>query len=622
MRRTTLVFLFSLAIFNAQAQLPDSCKLSIGTNLGGLADYGTEIPFVNLMKTCRTWYTKNSDGTGGFDTQLADSIAVRPDGYPTKMPQNVNGQTTSQIVSTIWANTDGWTPGRHVILFDGVGVLQLSGGADSVALSSANRMTFVPNIGGQNYIELKILSSSAANPVRNIRVLMPGTEFTYATQPFNPIWLNKALVFKSFRFMDWTQTNNWGQKDQWDWDSPSLYNWSDRAKMDNYTWANNKGIPYEMTIKLMNDYDVDGWICVPHRASNQYIDSMATMFHTRLEPQHTLTVEYSNEIWNWMFGQAQWCNKYGGINSGLGWPECIAPLIQNCLDRWTAIYGADLSRIKRAVGIQTGWLDVAQRTAYNVNPASFDVVAPTYYFGLGSTADSTLDAMGATATAADIAYWARQTRNTEEKVWINDVKRTIVDSLQKEMAFYEGGQHLTPTPFGEPPTYENALLAIQRDTALYNLYNEWYDYVRTLQSGNKPLQLMNFSFVSTLSARYGSWGILETMNQDTNLVYAPKYSSTIKNMAKGNCFSVSALETSNIFKIKVFPNPVCTNLFLESSTETIERVQILAMDGKQLMVLDLNKKQGNIDVSGLASGSYILKVMGKNGSNTFKVIKK
>jgi hypothetical protein len=112
------------------------------------------------------------------------------------------------------------------------------------------------------------------------------------------------------------------------------------------------------------------------------------------------------------------------------------------------------------------------------------------------------------------------------------------------MVFYEGGQHLTPTPFGEEPTYAQALLDIQRDTAIYNLYNEWYDFVRTLQTGDAPLQLMNFSFVGGRSAKYGSWGILETMDQDTSLIPAPKYQSTIENMVKA-CISKTWTGTVN-----------------------------------------------------------------------------
>lgn len=608
--KTIILSLFIACTSGMYAQLPDSCKLNIGTNLGGLADYGTEIPFVDVMKNCREWYSKDFDGNGDFDTQVADSMQYRADGYPTYLPQTITGRAVPQIVSTIWANTDGWTSGKYVVLFDGVGSISIRGGVDSVVQTSGNRFTFYPVISGGNYIEMLLNSSSITNPVRNIRVLMPGSELTYTTQPFNPIWLDKARIFKSFRFMDWGHTNGWGQADEYSWEDTTLFNWQDRQQLDYYTWTNAKGVPYERMIQLMNTYDIDGWVCVPHRASNDYIDGMATLFHTQLEPERLLTVEYSNEIWNWMFGQTNWCYTYGTLNTGLPWPECTVPYVQNCLNRWTTVYGTDIGRIKRAVGLQTGWLDVSQRIVYTMNPSSFDVICPTYYFGLDEVADAVLDSLGTSATTDDIAYWARKNRNTNEKVWLNGIKTTIADSLQKEMYFYEGGQHLTPTPFGTMPTYADALLNIQRDTAMYHLYDEWFAYLRTLQTGDKPMQLMNFSLISQRSAQYGSWGILETMDQDTNTIKAPKYAATLHNMLQSGCSNTtsSIQENTPQNNIQIYPNPFENNITVESSDLAIHKIEIFDTRGVLIKQLHVFKKNTVIDVSDFMHGVYIIKM--------------
>jgi len=606
-----LTILFLTLTFNCQlfAQtLPDSCKLNIGTNIGGLADYGTEIPFVDLMKTCRTWYSKDVDNPSPpFDSEAADSMTYRPDGYPTHIPQMVPGRPYSQKVATIWAATDGWKAGDYIVLFDGVGQLSFWGGVNGLTLVNPNKYSFSLTSPVGNILEMTIDGSLASDPVRNIRVLHVDYESTYLTQPFNPIWLDKLLIFKSIRFMDWGQTNNWGQNDPWSWDDPTLYQWSERSKLEYYTWTHNKGVPYEMMVKLMNDYDLDGWVCVPHRASNDYIDNMATLFHNTLEPQRELTVEYSNEIWNWMFGQTQWCLKYGCTNTGITWPEGIVPYIQNCLDRWTAVYGTNVNRIKRAVGLQTGWVDVSQRIAYNLIPSSFDAISPTYYFGLHTDADSALDALGASATVSDVENWVRISWENNEKLWLNEIKTTISDSLNKPMYFYEGGQHLTPTPFGEEPTYAQALLDIQRSPELYNLYNDWFDYIRTLQSGGQPLKLMNFSFISARSARYGSWGILESMTQDTSLINAPKYSATIENMANGGCFTLTAISDAKPFDvIKIYPNPVCTQLIIQNKNSEKLIVNLFDINGRKIKNLQIINFPSTIDVSDLINGVYLL----------------
>lgn len=408
----SIAFLIFVVNFTAFAQLSDSCKLEIGTNLGGLADYGTELPFVDLMHSCRQWYSKDV-ANSSFDSGVADSLTYRPDGYPTHLPQTANGVALRQKVATIWVGTDSWPAGTYTVLYDGTGQLSLGGGISNVTQANAHKITFDYAVQTGNYIELVLDSSLVTNPIRNIRVLMPNTEFTYMTQPFNPVWINKLSIFKSVRFMDWFQTNGWGQPDTYSWEDARLFNWNERAQLNHYTWANNKGVPYEMAIKLMNDYDLDGWVCVPHRASNQFIDSMATLFKTRVEPQRKITVEFSNENWNWMFGQTQWLNKYGCVDRGVSWPEGIAPYVENCLQRWTTVFSGQLNRLVRTCAVQTAWQDVSNRIIFNVSRPLLDAFSPAYYFGLGERADSTLDVLGATATAADVARWVRYTRERD-----------------------------------------------------------------------------------------------------------------------------------------------------------------------------------------------------------------
>ena len=626
MKKTSLIlFLFLCISLRTNAQtVPDSCKLAFGTNMGGLSDYSTELPFVDLMHSCRTWYTKDANNpNAGFDSEKADKLTYRPDGYPTHIPQTIANISFSQKVATIWAGTNGWQAGKYVVLFDGQGTLSFSGGLTNLTATSANRFSFDFDTPQDNMLEMVIETSLASNPVRNIRVLMPNTENTYLTQPFNPIWLNKLLIFKSIRFMDWGQTNHWGQKNEYDWDSPTLFGWNERQKMDYYTWANPKGIPYEMMIKLLNDYNLDGWVCVPHRASNDYIQGMAQLFYTTLKSERKLTVEYSNEVWNWMFGQANWCNKYGNIATGKDWPECIVPYIQNNFNIWTSVYGNNVNRINRTVGVQTAWQDVSNRIVHNLTKNTFDSFAPAFYFGLTDEQDEiALDNLGANAKASDIAYYARRAWVNNEKKWMQEQKKQIADSLNIPMVFYEGGQHLTPTPFGEEPTYAQALLDIQRDTALFNLYNEWFDFVRTLQKGSKPLQCMSFGFVGERSARYGSWGILETMQQDIEAINAPKYKAMKKNIK--NCINIIPFEnTGNYHNFVIFPNPTCDEIHIKNlSNMNISQIEIVSIEGKKIITKQIETQNLTLQFKDYASGVYLLNIILKDNTKiVFKVVK-
>jgi len=604
--------------------LPDSCKLKIGTNVSALFDYSKELPFVDLMRSARVWYTKDVGNPNGgpFDTQAASQLTYRPDGYPTHLPQNIAGFNFPQAVATIWDGTLSWPTGTYHVLFDGTGTISLWGNTISaVTQVDANTVTFNMNTVSNGTFEIKILSSDSADPVHNMRVIMPGHLNTYTTQPFYPLWLEKVKLFHSVRFMDWGSTNGWGQPDAWTWDDPSLFNWDDRAKMDYYTWTNGKGVPYEMMIKLMNDHNLDGWVCVPHRADNTYIQNMAQLFKDNLKPERKLYVEYSNEIWNWMFGQTQWLNKYGCTSLGISWPEGIVPYIQNCMNIWTTVYGNQIHRINRVVGVQAAWQDVSNRVVFNMTPGSFDSFSPSYYFGLSDQADAALDALGSSATVANIAHWARVSRENE-KQWLISQKQTIADSLNIPMVFYEGGQHLTAHPFGVMPTYSNALLAIQRDTAMYNLYNEWYDFVRTLQSGSEPLLLMNFSLIGARSAQYGSWGILESMNQDTSQIPAPKFKSTIENMSK--CGPDAGLKVEeNLLNVLAYPNPFHEFITFDISDLQVSHIQLLNDSGQIVKSMKVkNSAKLTMDFSDLSAGNYLAVFLNKGKTlGTAKIIK-
>lgn len=622
MRFLSFLLSFCLLISDSTAQLPDSCKLRFGTNISGLADWGTELPFVDMMHHCRTWYTKDVGNPNGspWDTQTADSLSYRPDGYPTAMPQMVAGHSFPQKVATVWAITDGWTPGKYVVLFEGTGKLSFWGGMSNVQRTHPNRYTFQFAQPVGSILEMAIDSSLATDPVRNIRVVLAQHEFTHHAEPFNPVWLDKLLAFGSVRFMDWGHTNSFNQTEPWDWDYPTLEPWTNRASMDHYTWANSRGIPYEMMIRLMNDYDLDGWVCVPHRADSVYVRRMAELFRYGLEPERHLTVEYSNETWNWIFGQAQWCNKYGLLWHGGTWPECTVPFVQRCMDIWTEAFAGQMDRITRVVGVQAAWQDVSNRIVFNMRPGSFDAFSPACYFGINEAADAELDALGSAATVADIARWVRTARETGEKVWLRQQKAEIGDVLDIPMIFYEGGQHITPQPFGEEPTYAQALLDIQRDTSLYNLYVEWFDFLRTLQEGPDPLTVMHFSFVSQRSARYGSWGVLETMTQDTSLIPAPKYRAVLEQLHP-SCWQVSAVPGTALVALSVYPNPSCQWLQIDAPL-TIQSITVLEMHGTVLKTLQPHTQSAQVDVSGLPDGALLLQVQLVDGQQgVYRVVK-
>jgi len=69
-------------------------------------------------------------------------------------------------------------------------------------------------------------------------------------------------------------------------------------------------------------------------------------------------------------------------------------------------------------------------------------------------------------------------------------------------------------------------------------------------------------------------------------------------------------------KVNIYPNPVQNEIHIETG-EVVNSVEVFDLLGKQI----LNSKDKNIDVSGLQSGIYLLKINTNQGSLTEKIIK-
>ena len=72
--------------------------------------------------------------------------------------------------------------------------------------------------------------------------------------PWNPQFLEEIAIYRSFRFMDWDNTNN-SQRESW----------SQRTARGA---AKQNPAAYEWMIDLCNRMDADMWVTVPHRTIN------------------------------------------------------------------------------------------------------------------------------------------------------------------------------------------------------------------------------------------------------------------------------------------------------------------------------------------------------------------
>jgi hypothetical protein len=210
-----------------------------GINLSGIAYYSSELPFVDLMKSSMGW-TSQQDGVWGKPSDLT----LRPDGYPASLKPGQQALT---------ALAYGHYPlGQYVILWEGDGSISFPLNAGKIVKTEPHRIVLELSA-NTGPMWMRIARTNPADPVRNVRYLMPGTESSYSTQSFNVEFLKKVAPFSVLRFMDWGATNG-----------SRVAEWADRSHVTDLTYGEGHGVPVEVIIDLANTLHVDPWFCIPH----------------------------------------------------------------------------------------------------------------------------------------------------------------------------------------------------------------------------------------------------------------------------------------------------------------------------------------------------------------------
>lgn len=511
-----------------------STNLSEGVNLEGISDWTSSV-FTNAFNQARPWMTRNADGSGDWQTGLSSSIPVDSNGYPTKVPFVPASGGTAQIVHTVIPVRGA---GTYKIIVTGKGSLRFSafdGLLDPTTSNGVSKTyTFV---GGKNTSDLmvykggqttspgqvyvEILSSDAADPIRDIDVVLPGYENTYLNQPFLPSWTQNLKTFSNLRFMDWISTN-----------SNDLTSWNQRTTLNSYTQASNKGVALELIVALANQLGKDAWITIPTKANDEYVRNTAKYLRDNLNPSLKLYVEYSNETWNWMFSQTSYVMDQGqrlqlDADSWVGGQKYVAYRSAQIWDLFQQELGSSSAdRLVKVMASQAASTSVTSirmgaltNTTINPKKITADVLAIAPYFGNG-VANSLASQNLSTVTVDTVIAMARAEMLRDSASWVRDQK-TLADKYGVWLVNYEAGQHLVGYNGVENnATLTNLLIAANRSSQMYNLYTEY----NNMLSANGVVLNENFSYVNSYS-KYGSWGILE--HQDQAISAAPKLQSIV-----------------------------------------------------------------------------------------------
>lgn len=161
-----------------------------------------------------------------------------------------------------------------------------------------------------------IKRSKLGNHIRNMRLVAEkGEGVDLAASPFSPDFLDFCRPFHCLRFMDWGAINNsieeaWASRKR-----PTFYTQVpssegteaiSSAAATAFQGMYSGGVAIETMIQLCNELKVNPWFCIPHRATDDYIAQYAKLVKERLDPSLRVYFEYSNEIGNGSFAQAEW----------------------------------------------------------------------------------------------------------------------------------------------------------------------------------------------------------------------------------------------------------------------------------------------------------------------------
>ena len=508
MRLLTILSLLCVAT-TSSAQHP-----LVGINLEGNDYYSEEYAFTDMSHSIRELFAQKN----GAPWAQADpgSLTLGADGYPTFI-------ASGHSARTLWDTPKGHAGGQHVLLWDGTGdiAMILTSGSDIISTAPGRIVFNLPvasNTKSRRGFEIQ--TTDVSDPVHNIRIVPIGQEAAYTggapSNPFRSVFLDRWSNMGAFRFMDWGKTND-----------STLSAWGDRPLPGDITQTTDHGIALELQIAQANESQKHPWFTVPHLATDDYVQNMATLIRDNLDAGLSARIEFSNEVWNSQFDQTQYAISQGpsiGENAdglgGLRWYSHRSVQVFDIFEDVFTNSGAnpqEMDRLVRVLAAQAA-NDWAGNKILEYNDAYLkaDALAIAPYFG-------SVPVAGTSADAWTNATWAERITMVEQDLQtamtrMEDYANLLSDTVDGQnnpiysdikLFAYEGGQHYV----GSTNTHADAALTqLMQDLSGRPEMREWYfEYLSHWDKiGGEDFML--FSSMGERS-KWGSWGHLEYEGQ-------------------------------------------------------------------------------------------------------------
>lgn len=479
-------------------------RKGLGGNLNGITDYSSSETFIDLFKMARGPMPSND-----VTSNTGEEVITDADGWPTRLPTDEDSLEYRRI-EWFWARHAMWPGGRYVLTWDGTGNFLYTGGI-SVVSSSSNRVVLdlPPAMEGGIIVD----AITEGDYPRNMKLVPEANEFTDTiANPFNPAWLETLNIYEAYRFMDWAETNNNAQ-----------VTWSDRPKETAASYAD--GVPIEVMVKLMNKTQKNGWFCIPHQADNNYVNQMAKLVLDNLDNKLSVHVEYSNEVWNFLFEHQNYAATQGDALWGGGVTHDNAMNFygyraNQAIGLWKSVWADQTTRVKGVLSSQSDFIWTATEAlscpkAGGGCSTNIDQLAIAPYFGIEMGTDKSRMSELESATIIQVLDELENVHLPAALATV-DSNVKVANSYGLELVAYEGGQHMLW--LGEPSTViDNLFIKANQDPRIGDILTTYFDGWKARTNGI----YMNFSHIGP-STKFGSWNSMEHIQNFYDIPRPPK----------------------------------------------------------------------------------------------------
>jgi hypothetical protein len=299
---------------------------------------------------------------------------------------------------------------------------------------------------------------------------------------------------------------------------------------------------WEHAVDIANTLNAHMWINIPHKATDDYIDSLATYILNNLNSNLNVYVEYSNEIWNTIFDQRAFVNNnapghqnayvstdLAAISSPNIWKK-MAYMSKRVFDRFYTVWSGSTDRLIRVIATQTALAfgtDQQLDYLYDTLSGAADALAITGY--LSSIQQEQHDIWNAdpgSVTAQDVLDYITGLLAGREHTWA-DNQKAEADKRSLPIIVYEGGPGF-PAYSSQSWDYNQAVYDAHIDPDIYDLYQ--MNFRKYADSSINCQLFMAFVLSGRREQTGGSWGHLENMGDydDPDLInVSPKYKALV-----------------------------------------------------------------------------------------------